>query len=36
MIYKGQGQSINDRHFELIVKQMTRKVKIVDPGDTTF
>jgi DNA-directed RNA polymerase subunit beta' len=36
LIYKGQGQSISDRHFELIIKQMTRKVKIVDPGDTTF
>lgn len=36
LIYKGQGQNISDRHFELIVKQMTRKVKIVDPGDTTF
>ncbi len=36
LIYKGQGQNINDRHFELIIKQMTRKVKIVDQGDTTF
>lgn len=36
LIYKGQGQNINDRHFELIIKQMTRKVKITDPGDTTF
>jgi DNA-directed RNA polymerase subunit beta' len=36
LIYKGQGQSISDRHFELIIKQMTRKVKITDPGDTTF
>ena len=36
LIYKGQGQNISDRHFELIIKQMTRKVKIIDPGDTTF
>ncbi len=36
LIYKGQGQNINDRHFELIIKQMTRKVKIIDQGDTTF
>lgn len=36
LIYKGQGQNINDKHFELIIKQMTRKVKITNPGDTTF
>lgn len=36
LIYKSQGQNINDKHFELITKQMTRKVKIIDPGDTTF
>lgn len=36
LIYKGQGQNISDRHFELIIKQMTRKVKIIDQGDTTF
>jgi DNA-directed RNA polymerase subunit beta' len=36
LVYKSQGVSINDRHFELIVKQMTRKVKIVDSGDTSF
>jgi DNA-directed RNA polymerase subunit beta' len=36
LIYKGQGQNINDKHFDLIVRQMTRKVKIIDPGDTTF
>lgn len=36
IIYKNQGQNINDRHFELIIKQMTRKVKITDSGQTSF
>jgi DNA-directed RNA polymerase subunit beta' len=31
-----QGIIINDRHIELIVRQMLRKVRIVDPGDTDF
>jgi len=35
-IYRLQGVDINDRHIELIVRQMTRKVRIVDPGDTDF
>lgn len=35
-IYLLQGITINDRHVELIVKQMLRKVRIVDPGDTDF
>lgn len=35
-IYSLQGVEINDKHIELIVKQMLRKVKIVDPGDTSF
>ncbi|MCL4360743.1 DNA-directed RNA polymerase subunit beta' [Candidatus Dependentiae bacterium] len=35
-IYKLQGVDINDRHIELIVKQMLRKVRIVEPGDTDF
>lgn len=35
-IYSLQGVEINDKHIELIVKQMLRKVKVVDPGDTTF
>ncbi|KKR96903.1 MAG: DNA-directed RNA polymerase subunit beta' [candidate division TM6 bacterium GW2011_GWE2_41_16] len=35
-IYRLQGVDINDRHIELIVKQMIRKVRIVDPGDTDF
>ena len=31
-----QGVKINDKHFEVIVRQMMRKVEIVDPGDTRF
>lgn len=33
-IYRLQGIDINDKHIELIVRQMMRKVRIVDPGDT--
>lgn len=35
-IYRTQGIDINDRHIELIVRQMLRKVRIVDSGDTGF
>jgi DNA-directed RNA polymerase subunit beta' len=35
-VYRMQGVKINDKHFEVIVRQMMRKVQIVDPGDTTF
>ncbi len=35
-IYRLQGININDRHIELIVRQMLRKVRIIDPGDTDF
>ncbi len=35
-IYRLQGIDINDRHIELIVKQMMRKVRVVDQGDTDF
>ena len=35
-IYASQGQSINDKHIEIIVKQMFSKVKVVDPGDSAF
>ena len=31
-----QGVKINDKHFEVIVRQMMRKVNILDPGDTIF
>ncbi|MFH1710509.1 MAG: DNA-directed RNA polymerase subunit beta' [bacterium] len=33
-IYRGQGVTINDKHIEVIVRQMTSKVRIVNPGDT--
>jgi DNA-directed RNA polymerase subunit beta' len=35
-VYRMQGVKINDKHFEIIVRQMMRKVEIVDPGDTKF
>jgi DNA-directed RNA polymerase subunit beta' len=35
-VYRMQGVPINDKHFEVIVRQMMRKVEIVDPGDTRF
>ncbi|MGE0568248.1 MAG: DNA-directed RNA polymerase subunit beta', partial [Bacteroidia bacterium] len=35
-VYRLQGQKLNDKHFEVIVRQMMRKVEIVDPGDTMF
>ena len=33
-VYRGQGVKINDKHFEIIVRQMMNKVQIQDPGDT--
>ena len=35
-VYRLQGVKINDKHFEVVVRQMMRKVRIVDSGDTTF
>ena len=35
-VYRLQGVKINDKHFEVVVRQMMRKVKIVDAGDTIF
>jgi len=35
-IYRLQGVSINDKHIELIIREMLKKVKIVDAGDTSF
>ena len=35
-VYRQQGVVINDKHFEVIVRQMMRKVEILDPGDTRF
>jgi DNA-directed RNA polymerase subunit beta' len=33
-VYRSQGVDINDKHIEVVVRQMTRKVKVEDPGDT--
>jgi DNA-directed RNA polymerase subunit beta' len=35
-VYRLQGVEINDKHIECIVRQMLRKVKVTEPGDTTF
>lgn len=35
-VYRLQGVKINDKHYEVIVRQMMRKVEIADPGDTKF
>ena len=35
-VYRMQGVKINDKHFEVIVRQMMRKVRILDSGDTNF
>ncbi len=35
-VYRLQGVRINDKHIEVIVRQMMRRVKIIDPGDTDF
>ncbi|MGE4014044.1 MAG: DNA-directed RNA polymerase subunit beta', partial [Alphaproteobacteria bacterium] len=35
-VYRLQGVKINDKHIEVIVRQMMQKVEIVDPGETTF
>jgi len=35
-VYRSQGVAINDKHIEVIVRQMMRFVKVVDPGDTDF
>jgi DNA-directed RNA polymerase subunit beta' len=35
-VYRLQGVKINDKHFEVIVRQMMRKIEITDPGDTRF
>ncbi len=35
-VYRLQGVKINDKHFEVIVRQMMRKVEVADPGDTKF
>ena len=35
-VYRLQGVKINDKHFEVVIRQMMQKVKIQDPGDTLF
>ena len=35
-VYRLQGVKINDKHVEVIVRQMLQKVEIADPGETTF
>jgi len=35
-VYRLQGVEINDKHIEIIVRQMLRKVRVIDPGDTQF
>ena len=35
-VYRLQGVAINDKHFEVIIRQMMRKVEIIEPGDTKF
>ncbi|CAL2076270.1 DNA-directed RNA polymerase subunit beta' [Tenacibaculum sp. 190524A02b] len=35
-VYRLQGVKINDKHFEVVVRQMMRKVRIIDSGDTLF
>lgn len=35
-VYRLQGVKINDKHFEVVVRQMMRKVQIIDSGDTIF
>ena len=35
-VYRLQGVKINDKHFEVVIRQMMRKVRVEDPGDTLF
>jgi DNA-directed RNA polymerase subunit beta' len=35
-VYRLQGVDINDKHIEIMVRQMLQKVRVTDPGDTTF
>jgi len=35
-VYRLQGVDINDKHIEIIIRQMLQKVHVTDPGDTTF
>ena len=35
-VYRSQGVEIHDKHIELIVRQMLRRIRVVNPGDSTF
>ena len=35
-VYRSQGQNINDKHFEVIIRKMTSRVQITRPGDTNY
>ena len=35
-VYRSQGQNINDKHFEVIIRKMMSKVKVTRPGDTSY
>jgi DNA-directed RNA polymerase subunit beta' len=35
-VYRSQGQNINDKHFEVIIRKMMSKVQVTRPGDTSF
>ncbi|MGE5223980.1 MAG: DNA-directed RNA polymerase subunit beta', partial [Omnitrophica WOR_2 bacterium] len=35
-VYRSQGQNINDKHFEIIIRKMMSKVQVTRPGDTTY
>jgi len=35
-VYRSQGQNINDKHFEVIIRKMTGKVQVIRPGDTPY
>jgi DNA-directed RNA polymerase subunit beta' len=35
-VYRAQGQNINDKHFEVIIRKMIGKVQVLRPGDTTY
>ena len=35
-VYRAQGQNINDKHFEVIIRKMIGKVQVIRPGDTTY
>jgi DNA-directed RNA polymerase subunit beta' len=35
-VYRSQGQNINDKHFEVIIRKMMSKVQVTRPGDTAY